>query len=452
MKTMLLAVGRTSNYHWVQQICVSWMLLASLLWLVPAGVNAQFQYATNNNGTITITRYTGSGGAVAIPGMTNGLVVDTIGDKAFYGASSVTSVTFPNSVTSIGTYAFWSCRGLSSLTVPGSVISIGDNAFRYCTGLTNVTILDGVIGLGRGAFFQCTSLPGVSIPTSITGIGDAAFGYCTSLMAITVDADNPRYSSLDGSLFNKNRTILIQYATGRVGDYSIPDGVTSISEAFAWCYGLTRVTIPNSVTSIGDWAFNYCYGITNVTIPNSVTSIGYAAFGSCTRLSKVTIPNSVTSIGDWAFDSCSGLISVTMPNSTPTMGSYVFSHCSNLRYVFFGGNEPSSYGGNTFYGTSGATIYYLPTATGWGWVFDGSPTLLWNPQVQRGATFGVRTNRFGFNITGTSGLVVVVEGCTNLSNPFWSPLATSTLAGGAAYFSDPHWTNYPARFYRLRWP
>ena len=82
----------------------------------------------------------------------------------------------------------------------------------------------------------------------------------------------------------------------------------------------------------------------------------------------------------------------------------------------------------------------------------GLPTVLWNPQVQNDASFGVQTNQFGFNITGSSNLVIVVEACTNLANPVWQPVQTNTLTGGSSYFSDPQWTNYPARFYRLRSP
>jgi hypothetical protein len=105
-----------------------------------------------------------------------------------------------------------------------------------------------------------------------------------------------------------------------------------------------------------------------------------------------------------------------------------------------------------------ATIYYLPGTTGWGTTFDGLPAVCWNPQAQTsGASFGVRTNRFGFKITGSSNLVIVVEGCTNLANPGWSPVATNTLntfvgTNGTSYFSDSKWTNYPDRFYRLRSP
>jgi hypothetical protein len=99
------------------------------------------------------------------------------------------------------------------------------------------------------------------------------------------------------------------------------------------------------------------------------------------------------------------------------------------------------------------TVYYMPGTTGWGSTLAGRPTVLWNPQVQTsGADFGVRTNQFGFTITGTNGLVIVVEACTDLANPTWSPLQTNTLSGDSFYFSDPQWTNYPSRFYHLRWP
>jgi hypothetical protein len=100
-----------------------------------------------------------------------------------------------------------------------------------------------------------------------------------------------------------------------------------------------------------------------------------------------------------------------------------------------------------------ATVYYLPGTTNWGSTFGGLPAVLWNPQVQTSAvSFGVRTNRFGFAIAGTSNLTIVVETCTNLANAQWSPVGTITLTGGSCYFSDPQWTNYTRRFYRLRSP
>jgi hypothetical protein len=106
-----------------------------------------------------------------------------------------------------------------------------------------------------------------------------------------------------------------------------------------------------------------------------------------------------------------------------------------------------------FAGDDQATIYYLPGTKGWAATFGGLPTVLWNPQVQTGTTsFGVQTNGFGFTLTGSSNLVVVVEANASLQYPQWVPVATNTLTGGASYFSDPRWTNIPVRFYRLRSP
>ena len=198
------------------------------------------------------------------------------------------SVTY--SVTSIGGYAFFSCTSLTSVTIGNSVTSIGDQAFRGCTGLTSVTI-----------------------PNSVTSIGDAAFCDCSGLTSINVVDDNPNYISKDGVLFDKQQTTLIQYPGGKQGAYVIPNSVTSIGDfAFYGCTGLTSVTIPNSVTSIGMGAFMNCTALTSVTIPNSVTSIGSSAFSGCTGLTSIEIPNSVTSIGELVFTGCDGLTSLKL--------------------------------------------------------------------------------------------------------------------------------------------
>jgi hypothetical protein len=184
------------------------------------------------------------------------------------------------------------------------------------------------------------------------------------------------------------------------------------------------------VTSIGNVAFEQC-SLTSVTIPNSVTNIGSYAFGDCLSLTNVTIGTGVKSIGDGTFFDCYYLTGVYFQGNAPRLGSDVFDFDNYT------------------------TVYYLPGTTGWG-AFStnaGIPTVLWNPQMQTsGTSFCVRTNQFGFSITGSSNLVIVVEACTSLANPLWSPVQTITLTGGSAYFSDPQWTNYPARFYRLRSP
>ncbi len=264
-------------------------IMGLLLWLMlPAPAQAQYNYTTNK-GAITITQYTGNGGAVTMPGTINGLPVTSIGDDAFSDCTNLTSVTIPNSVTTIGNRAFTWCYSLASVTIPNSVTSIGSMAFFYCTRLASITI-----------------------PNSVTSIGSSAFSACDSLPAITVDSMNLNYCSFDGVLFNKSQTTLIRSPGGKVGSF----------------------TIPNSVTNIGMWAFWGCTSLTSINIPSSVTSIGGLAFWNCTSLTSVTIPNSVTSIGDGAFDGCTNLLGIYFKGNAPSLGYEVFGD-DNLATVYY---------------------------------------------------------------------------------------------------------------------
>jgi hypothetical protein len=470
-------------------------VLFVLPFLLPIAVDAQYSYTTNN-GTVTITQYTGPGGAVSIPAIIAGLPVTTIGDFAFYYSSNLTSVTIPEGVTNIGFEAFYSCIELTGVTIPNSLIRIGDWAFQDCTNLAAITVgelnsvyssMAGVLfdksqttlfaypggkagdytipstvtRIGVGAFGGCTSLTSVTIPDGIMNIGDSAFYSCTSLASVTIPNGA---TNIGNSAF---------YSCTSLASATVGNSVTGIGDyAFASCYhlahftmgtsvanigygafsgsGLANLIIPNSVSRMMDAAFEYCGNLTSVTIGNGLTSVADFAFDACASLTSVTMGQGLTNIGVEAFGRCTNLISITIPKGISNIGDTAFFDCTSLAAVYFWGNAPSD-NGSGFGGDSKATIYYLPQSTGWGATFDAIPTRVWNPQVQTGnANFGVRTNRFGFNITGASNLVIVVEACANLVSPIWTPLQTNVLNGGPAYFSDPQWKNYPVRFYRLR--
>ncbi|MBQ7521756.1 MAG: leucine-rich repeat protein, partial [Clostridia bacterium] len=202
----------------------------------------EFEYTVADN-EIIITKYTGTDTEVKIPSEIDGLPVTAIGDNVFQSwKSTLTSVTIPESVTSIGNYAFQGCMNLTSVTIPDSVVSIGDYAF-HVSGLTSVTI-----------------------PENVTSIGEEAFGECFSLTNINVDSNNTEYSSVDGVLFDKNQITILCYPLGKTE---------------------TSYTIPNGVTSIGNFTFICCNTLTNVIIPESVIDIGMCAFYNCNNLADV---------------------------------------------------------------------------------------------------------------------------------------------------------------------
>jgi hypothetical protein len=450
-------------------------LLGFILLSTPLAATAQqfgdFTY-TSDGSAITITGYTGPGGTVTIPASINGLPVTTVGYAAFFNKGSLTSVTIPSSVTFILDKAFGYCMGLTAITVdaanasyssldgvlfdknktlliqcpgakagtysiPGSVTSIGSEAFFGCYNLTGVTISGNVNSIGFSSFLECTNLTSVAIPGSVTSIGVQAFDGCSSLTSVTIPGS---VSDIGDQAFDLCSSLT---------NVTIPGSVTNIGyRVFSGCGSLTSVTIPGSVTTIGREAFQGCFSLASVTMLDGVTSIGDYAFWGCSSLRAVVIPGSVASFGLSAFQDCTSLTNVTIPGNVPDIGQFTFENCRNLQGVFFKGNPPGGYL-DPFLGATNATVYYLPGTTGWGATFAGRPAVLWNPLMQ---SSGVGPAGFGFNITGTTNIPIVVEATTNLANATWVQLQSLNLTNGAFYFSDPSWTNYPARSYRIRSP
>jgi len=234
--------------------------------------------------------------------------VSTIGSWAFDCCTGLTCIEIPNSVTSIGWSAFNCCTSLTSIDIPNSVTSIGTYAFYFCTSLANVSIGNSVTSIGIYAFWKCSSLSSINIPSSVTSIGDKAFEGCSGLTSITVAIDNPFYDSRD------NCDAIIKTATNTL------------------IIGCMNTNIPNSVTSIGNYAFKGCTGLTTTDIPNSVTTIGIGAFEGCTGLISINIPNSVTFIRTSAFENCIKLNDVYCHVTDPsllTLGTDAFGYIYN---------------------------------------------------------------------------------------------------------------------------
>jgi hypothetical protein len=433
--------------------------------------------------------------------------VTSIGESMFAYCTSLTNATIPNRVTHIGDSAFSGCTSLASVTIGNSVTSIGDQAFADCGNLLTGVYFEGdAPSAGSDVFLgdnylTLDYLPGAAGWGAFFAERPAVLWNSAASLEVTIGPPGAVSAGaqwqVDGGMWqNSGATVHFFWAGSHTVAFSTVSGwITPTSQGVkvganqttmaAGTYmpvvnsfnyttnsgtititGYTgpggAVTIPDRipdttgglpVTSIGDQAFLQRLSLTSVTIPNTVTNIGDEAFDECASLSSVTFGNSVTSIGSGAFSGTS-LTTVTIPNSVTSIGDDAFYSCTSLTSVYFQGNAPSL-GGGVFAFDDNATVYYLPGSTGWSDFSTnaGLPVVLWTPQVETSnASFGVRTNQFGFTINWASGMNVVVEASANLAAPIWYPLATNTLTGGSSYFSDPQWTNHPARFYRLRWP
>jgi len=467
-----------SNAHYCSLDGVLFDNLVSTLIQYPIG-KPQTSYAIPSNvNRIADCAFEGCAGLtdVAIPPS-----VTSIGDCAFKGCAGLTEITIPANVNNIGYQAFLDCVALAAINVdsanvvyssvdgvlldndnwwrtliqcpagktgtfaiPDGVRTIGEGAFFNCAGLTGVTVPSTVYDIRDYAFFNCTGLTSIAIPDSCVYIGNLAFLNCLALTAIDVDANNARFCSVAGVLFNKSQTTLIQCPAGKAGSYCVPSSVTRLEDyAFFNCFLLTDVALPASVETVGECAFSNCRSLMGITAdegnPNysSQNGVLFSKDMSCLiqypagkTESSYTVSNSVTCIADGAF-----------------------SGAESLRGVYFKGDVPCSIGLDVFAGTDHVTVYYLRGAVGWGQPVDGHTAVLWDPYVQAGSGFGRNeAGQFGFTVLGTNDMSVVVEACTNLVSAVWTPISTVTLSHGVGDFNDAASTNHPARYYRFRMP
>ncbi|MBQ3017011.1 MAG: leucine-rich repeat domain-containing protein [Clostridia bacterium] len=303
---------------------------------IPLSATAGILYDLSADGTYAVViGYEGTDTAVKIADTYKGVPVKDIFSEAFNG-TSITSVVIPDSVTSVGDDAFYKCYSLTSVVIPDSVTSIGDYAFFNCYSLTSVVIPDSVTSIGSSAFSNCYRLINVVIGDSVTSIGARAFSNCNS--ALYTEYEYGRYVG-DGE---NPYAVLIEVTNKNMSTYNIHPATRVIAyDVFSGCERLVNITIPDSVTSIGDKAFFSCYSLTSVVIGDSVMSIGDSAFFECTSLTSVVIPDSVTSIGENAFLGCDSLKSIKYRgteeqwNAITKRSSYIPYNCK-ITYNYTG--------------------------------------------------------------------------------------------------------------------
>ena len=283
---------------------------------------------TVSNGVITGSDYDTLVGDLVISSD-----VTKIGTWAFDSCEGLTNVTLKDGITEIDTWAFFGCINLEHINLPDGITLIAEKAFYTCTALSNVVIPDTVTTIGDCAFNCVEGITSINIPKSVAYIGESAFDGCHNLTTINVDAENPNYCSVDGVLYNKDKTVIMKYPEGKPGStYSILPGVTKIDTG-AFCYTtLNNIDIPDTVSEFGNSVFLHSERLLEITIPYGVTSISECAFSACSSSQNVSIPDTVTSINGSAFSSCTSLNDLVVPDSVTSISTYAFRDVPHVTY------------------------------------------------------------------------------------------------------------------------
>ncbi len=340
-------------------------------------------------------------------------------------ASSIRKVVIENGATSIGTRAFEDCTVLVSVSIPATVTRIGGYAFDGCISLNEASIPNGVLTIESFAFARCSGLKTVVVPASVTTIQPSAFERCPGLVSIDVDAGNAAYIDVDGVVFTKDRTTIVQYPAGKAdGTYAIPDGTVTVDHgAFSGCANLSKIIIPDSVTSIGANVFAYCAGLTSIVIPEGIKQIQSGAFKDCINLRRILLPKTLTSISTFAFVGCSNLRSVILPDSVTSLGGSAFGGCTALEKLIVLNDEMTI---GTSAVTTAATLYGYTGSTAEQYATEMSKNFV---SLVAHGSFGIDGDNLTWVLASDGSLIVTGIGA------MWEtdvPVSTFSLTGASA--------------------
>ncbi len=298
----------------------------------PAAPGTDFTWTVTSGQFIQITGYTGSDTDLVIPAVIDGYTVESIADVVFKNNKTLTSVVFPDTLRVIGEETFRGCTGLTYIGF-GGVETIGGRAFQDCTGLTRLVLSNSLVSAGHYAFANCTGLTTVSLPDGLAETGYKLFADCAALTQVNIP--------LGWKTCLEDR------------------GANSYhGNTFAGCTGLTKLTLPEGMAELPDYAFQNCGQLTELTLPSTLKTIGYRALQSCAGLTELILPEAFETFEGDAVR-FSGLTAIHFPASMRTIGDNAFQECRSLARVTFE-EGLLTIGHNAFEGCVLLTELHLP--------------------------------------------------------------------------------------------